>query len=157
VGIALGATTFRDEMASAAAAVLRVSEQNVDAHGDIKVHEQGTAAVNVANTPSVKLEQRTAVLFDQDVAKRESRDIDVGSAREVRLMASLNDCHLLDAFDLRVFTVGSHGAFMLDEVDRVPCGGLTKTYELPGVVLRVEITEVFFNESPVHVEVLGRP
>jgi len=40
----LGSTVFREEVAQAAQAILLVREQNVDADGNIKVHEQGTVA-----------------------------------------------------------------------------------------------------------------
>jgi hypothetical protein len=59
VGVLLGTTVFRDDIAQAtglAQAVtitntpLPVREQNVDGNGYIKVHEQGTASVRVTNT-----------------------------------------------------------------------------------------------------------
>jgi hypothetical protein len=50
VAMFLGATLFREEVAQAASAILNVQEQNTDANGNIKVHEQGTATVNVSNT-----------------------------------------------------------------------------------------------------------
>lgn len=40
----LGSTVFREDVAQAAQAILPVREQNVDADGNIKVHEQGTVA-----------------------------------------------------------------------------------------------------------------
>jgi hypothetical protein len=59
VGIVLGTTVFRSEIAQAtglaqsvtvANTPLPVREQNVDTNGNIKVHEQGTANVNVTNS-----------------------------------------------------------------------------------------------------------
>ncbi len=59
VGVVLGATVFRADIAQAtglAQAVtvantpLPVREQNLDGNGNIKVHEQGTANVNVTNS-----------------------------------------------------------------------------------------------------------
>ena len=59
--VVLGGTVFRQQAADAAAAALHVfvtngrshpvpvREQNVDANGNIKVHEQGTASVDVRN------------------------------------------------------------------------------------------------------------
>jgi hypothetical protein len=47
VSVVLGATVFREQVAHAAA-VLLVREQNTDAQGNIKVHEQGMATVSVA-------------------------------------------------------------------------------------------------------------
>jgi hypothetical protein len=62
VGLVLGSTVFRAQVAHAASSVLNVfvtndtshavpvRDQNTDANGDIKVHEQGTANVNVTNS-----------------------------------------------------------------------------------------------------------
>jgi len=61
VGIVLGATVFRSDIAQAtglaqsvtvantAAQAVPVREQNLDGNGNIKVHEQGTANVQVTN------------------------------------------------------------------------------------------------------------
>ncbi|HEY6960603.1 MAG TPA: hypothetical protein VI408_01800, partial [Gaiellaceae bacterium] len=58
----LGATVLREPVADAAAPIasvfvsndashpVPVREQNLDANGDVKVHEQGTANVNVTNS-----------------------------------------------------------------------------------------------------------
>jgi hypothetical protein len=46
VSVVLGATVFREQVAHAAA-TLMVREQNLDANGNIKVHEQGTGNVTV--------------------------------------------------------------------------------------------------------------
>jgi hypothetical protein len=62
VGIVLGATVFRSDIAQAtglAQAVtvqntpLPVREQNLDTNGNLKVHEQGTAIVSVASLKPV--------------------------------------------------------------------------------------------------------
>jgi hypothetical protein len=62
VGVALGATVFRADIAqatglaqsvtvnNAASDPVPVREQNLDGGGNIKVHEQGTANVNVTNS-----------------------------------------------------------------------------------------------------------
>jgi len=58
--VALGGTVFRQQVADASAALtvlvtnknsrpVPVREQNLDRHGNIKVHEQGTASVKVTN------------------------------------------------------------------------------------------------------------
>jgi len=64
LGVALGATVFRTDIAQATgidkpaenvivkntpAQAVPVREQNLDGSGDVKVHEQGTANVNVTN------------------------------------------------------------------------------------------------------------
>ena len=49
VSITLGSTIFREQAAQAAQAILSVREHNIDADGNIRVHEQGTARVDVTN------------------------------------------------------------------------------------------------------------
>jgi hypothetical protein len=53
LGVILGTTVFRDDVAQAtglAQAPTPVREQNLDGNTNIKVHEQGTANVNVTNS-----------------------------------------------------------------------------------------------------------
>jgi hypothetical protein len=50
VAVLLGATVFRTDVVQAAAAVMNVREQNLDANGNIMVHEQGTAQVRLRPT-----------------------------------------------------------------------------------------------------------
>jgi hypothetical protein len=80
VGVALGATVFRTDIAQAtglAQAVtvdnttanpVPVREQNLDARGNINVHEQGTASVNVTNSSLAVHEQGTAAVHEQGTA-----------------------------------------------------------------------------------------
>jgi len=82
VGVILGATVFRTDIAQATGLAQAVTvsntpaqavperEQNLDARGNIKVHEQGTADVNVTNG-SLKVETdevpyQHSVFFNQD-------------------------------------------------------------------------------------------
>src|SRR6266702_3236802 len=63
LGAVIGAMVFQGQAARAASSILSVfvtnspthpvpvQEQNLDSNGNIKVHEQGTAQVNVANMP----------------------------------------------------------------------------------------------------------
>jgi hypothetical protein len=72
LGVVMGGTVFAGQVAHAASSVLSVfvtngpshpvpaQEQNLDANGNIKVHEQGTASVNVTNTTVPVHEQGTA-------------------------------------------------------------------------------------------------
>jgi len=57
VSVVLGATVFREQVAQAAA-TLMVREQNLDANGNIKVHEQGTATVDAATGPAQQAMQK---------------------------------------------------------------------------------------------------
>ena len=50
LGGVLGATIFRTQVAGASQPPASVREVNTDAAGNIKVHEQGTASVDITNT-----------------------------------------------------------------------------------------------------------
>jgi hypothetical protein len=70
VGVVLGATVFRTDIAQAtglsqsvtvdntAANPVPVKEQNLDGSGNIKVHEQGTAQVDASSTPAREAVER---------------------------------------------------------------------------------------------------
>ncbi len=74
LGAVLGGTVLQGQVAHAASGILSVfvtngpshpvpaQEQNLDATGNIKVHEQGTASVNVTNTTLPVHEQGTALV-----------------------------------------------------------------------------------------------
>ena len=64
----LGATVFREPIASAAQGVSATIVGPLDADGNVKVHEQGTASVSVAGTPAVTLADSSinATLFDDN-------------------------------------------------------------------------------------------
>jgi hypothetical protein len=57
--LVLGATVFKEQVAWAAQ-FTDVRITNVDANGNVKVHEQGTASVDVTNSPLAVHEQGTA-------------------------------------------------------------------------------------------------
>jgi hypothetical protein len=57
VSLVLGATVFKERVAWAAQSV-DANITNVDANGNVKVHEQGTANVIVQGTPTVNVAQR---------------------------------------------------------------------------------------------------
>lgn len=53
-GAAAGGALFGDRAVQAAAKIMDVAEQNLDANGYIRVHEQGTANVAVTNFPATQ-------------------------------------------------------------------------------------------------------
>jgi hypothetical protein len=77
IGIGIGATVFRTDIAQAtglaqavtidntASNPVPVREQNRDGSGNIKVHEQGTANVNIANTSLPASGNRLIQIADQ--------------------------------------------------------------------------------------------
>lgn len=52
LGGIVGGTLFGDRVIAAADKIMQVAEQNLDANGYIRVHEQGTANVAVTNFPA---------------------------------------------------------------------------------------------------------
>jgi hypothetical protein len=70
----LGATVLRESLAKAASPFssviigngasdpVPVRDQNVDADGNVRVHEQGTATVSISGTPSVRSGDQTQVI-----------------------------------------------------------------------------------------------
>jgi hypothetical protein len=66
----LGGTVLREPIASAAQGVSSTIVGPLDANGNVKVHEQGTATVSVAGTPAVKLADSSIneTLFDENTA-----------------------------------------------------------------------------------------
>jgi hypothetical protein len=62
----------------------------VQAVGTLPVHEQGTATVNVTNTPlPVKSADTTKVIFDQSLPQNFTDDIDTEDWKEIRVFISL--------------------------------------------------------------------
>jgi hypothetical protein len=159
----LGATVFREQVAHAASAVLQVREQNVDGNGNIKVHEQGTANVNVANAPTVKLGDSTQVAFEKDMSDNEQATVDVAAYREIRVVAH---CSNNDSFGTNqdVFIQVSSAnpdpqtwPFLDILPLRCSAGNSdlntgTRTYEIPGQRLLLTSTA-----NSMHVIVVGRP
>jgi hypothetical protein len=85
----LGGTVFRQQVADAAnlmsvfvtndsAHPVPVREQNTDANGNIKVHEQGTANVSVQGTPGVTIANTTVPVHEQGTAAVRPSEDEVG-------------------------------------------------------------------------------
>ena len=102
----LGSTVFRQQVADASSLLnvfvtndsshpVPVHEQNTDANGNIKVHEQGTANINVTNTSAIPVhEQGTAnasiAAFPQATTVHEDGGDVSGGSQKVDTFATIN-------------------------------------------------------------------
>ncbi len=110
VSLVLGSTVFRTQVADAASAVLNVfvtndsshpvpvREQNTDANGNIKVHEQGTANVSVTN-PSLTVAPPTPVtgggaLVTGSVGINNDVGTRIATALEINMTSGVRECRL---------------------------------------------------------------
>jgi hypothetical protein len=76
LSVVLGATVFREQVAQAAATLL-VREQNTDSQGNIKVHEQGTANVNLTNSSLPVREQNIDAQGNTKVHEQGTANVNV--------------------------------------------------------------------------------
>ena len=91
VGVVLGATVLRTDIAQAtglaqavtvdntAANPVLVKEQRADANGNIKVHEQGTAAVHEQGTANVNLTNSSVTVASEASTKHEFNNLNFNS------------------------------------------------------------------------------
>jgi len=165
LGTVMGATVFQGQVAHAAAGILSVfvtngpshpvpvQEQNLDANGNIKVHEQGTANVNVTNTTVPVHEQGTALVNvanmpgSQPFMKNERVVLDAG-----QLFASKCDAvpasktFAMEYIDLQTNGIGS-GEVVSVTLDATT-GGAFVPHPLP---LQVTAGDVPMFSSPVRL------
>jgi hypothetical protein len=104
--VVLGSTVFRQQVADASSLLnvfvtndsshpVPVREQNTDANGNIKVHEQSTANINVTNTSAIPVhEQGTAnasiTAFPQATTVHEDGAQLSGGSQKVDTFATIN-------------------------------------------------------------------
>ena len=167
--VVLGATVFRDDIAHATGLAqsvtvannpLNVREQNTDANGNIKVHEQGTASVNVANRVLSVQDQSTTSLLFQGVLTPineggQFQNVDVEGFGKVRIFTRSADNLCQTGADvMRVQVVEGSDTLDLDAFDLDCVGtGVTRVYEVPGRTLHLAVTGF----GTHHVVVFGRP
>jgi hypothetical protein len=173
--VVLGATVFHEPVANAAQQVVNafvtndaahpvpVQEQRADANGNIKVHEQGTANVNVANSVVPVEDQSSTSLLFQGVMTPinmggQFQRIDVRGFSKVRIFtrivdADRNQCQT-GADAIRVQVPEGSDTLDLDAFDLDCVGtGVTRLYEVPGRTLQLAVTGF----ATHHVIVFGRP
>lgn len=164
----LGATALSGPIATAAQSVSATITDPLDGQGNVRVHEQGTANVNVANSPTVRLDPTsihsptsTRVLFEQAIADTAPHQFDVSSADSIRLIAG--GCPSGAGFQVGLDIATLSGPVPLDRIGASCSDGVVKTYN---DILSVKLDVVVSNRQnadgtiatfPVDVTVYGRP
>jgi hypothetical protein len=164
----LGATALREPIAAAAQSVGANITGPLDGQGNVRVHEQGTASVNVANSPTVRLDPTsigtaaaTHVLFEQAIGDTAPHEFDASSADSIRLIAG--GCPAGSGFQVELDMPTLSGLVPLDRTGVSCSDPLVKTYD---PVLSVRLDAVVRNRQnpdgsagtfPVDVTVYGRP
>jgi hypothetical protein len=151
VGVVLGATVFRADIAQATGLAQAVTVANttnnpvpVQQQGtasvnvtntSVPVHEQGTANVNVTGTASVEAADETQALLTANPSGNPwERSIDVSAYRQIRINAAIN-CAQNGSANVLVYSVGS--TLMNIDSFTVGCVDTTRTYEVPGTTLLI--------------------
>ena len=149
----LGATVLRVPIARAAQAVSAAITSPLDANGNVAVHEQGTANVNVVNTPTVTFgDTETVLLFDGDVASGiPGVHVDVAKFQDVRVLAALTAG--LTTCPFQVNTLSPQGYEVPMGVLTMTNGGASEAFQIPGRTLDVVAGA---NGCAAHVTVYGR-
>jgi hypothetical protein len=164
----LGATVLREPIAAAAQSVSANITGPLDGQGNVKVHEQGAANVNVTNSPTVRLDPTSAVapistrvLFEQAIGDSAPHEFDASSADSIRLIAG--GCPSGSSFQIELDTPTLGGLFPLDRIGVSCSDPVVKIYDR---VLSVKLDAVVSNRQnadgsaatfPVDVTVYGRP
>lgn len=109
-----------------------VNVTNLDANGNLKVHEQGTASVQAVD--------QTERVFTRAYSADAEDTIDVGAYREIRIYANVLNC-VAPGFQpatvvLKVLTGG--GSPVVLDTFTVACVDQSRTYEIPGQSIRLE-------------------
>ncbi len=160
-----GATTLIG-IGSAGAAqpptVQNVREQNLDDQGNIKVHEQGTATVSVANSTLPVHEQGTVPAVQSgswDVASSdvtalagsfvgapagsgaftEAVDADVSHYRTVRVMTNCFSGGACGNIAVNVYSIVGNRSYLLDTFPMQNFVSATHTYDVPGELIAVQL------------------
>jgi hypothetical protein len=150
----LGSTVLREPIANAAQSVDANIIGPLDGQGNVKVHEQGTANVNVTNstvpvheqgTTNVKASDQTQVVLKRDFATDQDVTIAVDAYREIRV--ELN-CSAGD--ELAIVDPLSTNAFGPNILDILHCEQ-SRVYETPGTTLVLHVAVGTFDQPTVVV------
>jgi len=136
VATLLGATVLREPTATAAQTVGATIVGPLDAAGNVKVHEQGTASVASADETQLLLERRFS-----DAGQSET--LDVSAYRTIRV--SFSDCGRADGspvyLDLYELTPAG-GRYPVDRITP-SCGGeLSRTFDVPGRTIQLSVGDL---------------
>jgi hypothetical protein len=161
----LGATVFQEPIAKAASTMtsvfvsnaktspVPVQEVNTDANGNIKVHEQGTAAVSVSGTPNVTIANTTVPVHEQGTAAVRSDNEEVSIRDQIGNDTS-NSCT-----DNNVYTVPSGKELVIEYIGAQTSGGTTtsvfghfgtSTLALLPLVFQQQVPGIFSASEAIH-------
>jgi hypothetical protein len=170
LGVFSGTTVFREGIAQAAQAVTAEIVGPLDAQGNVKVHEQGTADVKVTNRAvpvvgTVDLDVTTTKLLGTppgglhvgplDV---EIGTVDTASFSQVRVAADLRDPGpLCELVFLHVFMTDASGSAR-DLLKADLCGNspVTRVLDIPGTALQFLVSNSSGSDVTADVAVWGR-
>ena len=125
----------------------KVSEQNVDANGNVKVHEQGTV--------TVKSGDQTQLVFNDRLVDP-GATLDVSAFKEIRVMVSCEPRGIGRSVGLQIYTVTGQSEVLLDAINQSCPSRTTRTYELPGTSIRMTNLNIEGKPEPVDVAIFGR-
>jgi hypothetical protein len=122
----------------------------LDTAGNVKVHEQGTANVNVANTVGTESKDTTSLLYDGyctgDVA---ARTIDTSHVRTIRVLATNLSTTQSATLDLIYLNVAGYNFATSGNINRLG-GSFTAAYDVPPSPL------LCGTEGDLHMFISGR-
>lgn len=154
--VVLAATVLREPLAKAATPIasvfvtndsshpLPVREQNLDANGNIKVHEQGTTNVNVTNDSAVPVktqQQLTEYAAEKELQEGGSPlDASVAQYREIRVVSTLASPFICSPGDQLIVDASEGGTLFFDLGTISFCQGadsFSRTFEVPGTAVAI--------------------
>ncbi len=159
VGVVLGATVFRTDIAQATGLAQSVTVANTPSN-PVPVQQQGTASVNVTNTSLAVHDQATTQLLATGTVSDTNTslpDIDVSGYKEVRVSASFIACNpaggsgflLIDAKEGGTeYTVGGTNLCQNSP------NGFTQVLDVPGRTLGIRCAAC--TNVAIGLAVLGR-
>jgi hypothetical protein len=141
VGVVLGATVFRSDIAQATGLAQSITVNNTAANPvpvdvtntSVPVHEQGTANVSVTNTSLSVHEQTKTELAAEAVVTSAAplENVDVSGYKEIRIQTGNLSCLPTDTLIVRT----DQG--IIDQFEFCASHGASKTYDVPGLNLAV--------------------
>ena len=143
----LGSTVLHEPIANAAKDVGTTIVGPLDANGNVKVHEQGTA--------TVKSGDQTQLVFNDRLVDP-GATLDVSAFKEIRVMLSCEPRGIGRSVGLQIYTVTGQSDVLLDAINQSCPSMTTRTYELPGTSIRMTNFNIEGKPEPVDVAIFGR-
>jgi stage V sporulation protein SpoVS len=148
LSLVLGATVFREPIAWAAQSVSATIAGPLDSHGNVAVHEMGTAAVHE--------QADTQLVATGTITANNSLNVDISGYREVRISTGPPICSSGDL--LVAEAVEGGGTYLLDGIDFCTTLGISKAYDVAGRTLHLFCLHILGTcaSTSVDVAVFGR-